>query len=100
MNAEAARAHVEEVERMKSRKRLTLLFDGWEDKLHRSLYGIVAAELGTPPTVLSLDKLTGLRGTAETYLETVKGALKKMNMEDAKNVIALTTDDPNVMHAF
>jgi hypothetical protein len=30
----------------------------------------------------------------------VKGALKKMDMEDGKNVIALTTDDPNVMRAF
>jgi hypothetical protein len=30
-------------------------------------------------------------------LEMVKGALKKMDMEDGKNVIALTTDDPNVM---
>jgi len=60
----------------------------------------VAAELGTPPIVLSLDELMGHQGTAETYLETVKGALKKMDMEDGKNVIALTTDDPNVMQAF
>lgn len=100
MNAEAAQAHVEEVDRMKSRKWLTLLFDGWEDKLQCSLYGTVVAELGTPLTVLSLDELTGLRGMAETYLATIKGALKKMNMEDAENVIALTTDNPNVMRAF
>jgi hypothetical protein len=79
---------------------LTLLFDGWEDKLKCSLYGSVATELGTPPTVLSLDELTGLCGTAEMYLKTAKGALKKMDMEDGENIIALTTDDPNVMQAF
>jgi hypothetical protein len=65
--------------------------------LQHSSYETVAAELGALPTVLSLDELMGLRGTAEKYLETTKGALKKMDMEDAKNIIALTTDDPNVM---
>jgi hypothetical protein len=59
MDAEAAQTQVEEVERLKLQKQLTLLFDGWEDKLWRSLYRKVVAELGTPPTVLSLDELTG-----------------------------------------
>jgi hypothetical protein len=65
MDAEAARAQVEDMTRLKARKCLTLLFDGWEDKLQRSLYGTVAAEHGEPPSVLSLDELTGSRGTAE-----------------------------------
>lgn len=100
MDAEAARAQVEEIARLKSRKKLTLLFDGWEDKLRRSLYGTVAAQLGTPPTVLSLDELTGHRGSAVKYLETLKGALKKMDMSEARNIIALCTDDPTVMRAL
>jgi hypothetical protein len=33
MDAEAARAQVEDMTRLKARKRLTLLFDGWEDRL-------------------------------------------------------------------
>ena len=53
----------------------------------RSLYGTVVAELAIPATVLSLDELTGLRGMAETYLATVKGALKKMDMDDARNIV-------------
>lgn len=53
-----------------------------------------------PPTVLSLDELTGNRGTADIYLETAKGALKKMDLEDGANLIALTMDDPTVMQAF
>lgn len=100
MDSEAARGQAEEMARLKSRKKLTLLFDGWEDKLRRSLYGTVAAELGSPPTVLSLDELTGHRGSAVQYLETLKGALKKMDISDARNIIALTTDDPTVMRAL
>jgi len=33
MDGEAARVQIEEVERVKQQKRLTLLIDGWEDKL-------------------------------------------------------------------
>lgn len=33
MDAESARAHTEDITRLKSWKRLTMLFDGWEDKL-------------------------------------------------------------------
>jgi hypothetical protein len=100
MDAEAARAQVEDITRLKSRKRLTLLFDGWEDKLRRSLYGTIAAEQGELLCVLSLDELTGDRGTAQKYLETTKGALKKMDLDDGLNFIALTTDNPTVMQAY
>ena len=100
MDAEAARAQVEDMTRLKARKRLTLLFDGWEDRLRRSLYGTVAAEHGEPPSVLSLDELTGSRGTAEKYLETTKAALKKMDLDDGRNFVALTTDNPTVMQAY
>ncbi|KAJ6566450.1 hypothetical protein B0H19DRAFT_1209599 [Mycena capillaripes] len=39
--AENSRVHLEEVERLKSRKRATLLLDGYEDSLRRSLYGTI-----------------------------------------------------------
>lgn len=100
MDSEAARVQIEEIERLKSRKRLTLLFDGWEDKLRRSLYGIVAAEVGQYPVVISLSEMTGIRGTADNYLETMKKGLREMEIGDARNVIALTTDDPTVMQSF
>ena len=100
MDAEATRAQVEDTTQLKACKRLTLLFGGWEDKLRCSLYGTVAAELGEPPCVLSLDELTGSQGTAEKYLETMKGALKKMDLDDGKNFVALTTDNPTVMQAY
>ena len=60
---------------MKKRPSLTLLFDGWEDKLKRSLYGTVAAGIGEFLTVLSLKELTGLCGTADTYLEIIQKAM-------------------------
>ena len=100
MDAEAAQAQVEDMTWLKARKRLTLLFDGWEDRLWCSLYGTVAAERGEPPSVLSLDELTGSRGTAEKYLETTKAALKKMDLDDGRNFVALTTDNPTVMQAY
>jgi hypothetical protein len=100
MDAEAARVQIEEIDRLKKGKRLTLLFDGWEDKLRRSLYGTVTAQVGEYPTVLSLDDLTGHRGSANKYLETAKKAMKNMEIEDGRNIIALTTDNPTVMQSF
>ena len=69
MDGEAARVQIEEVDRIKQRKRLMLLIDGWEDKLKRSLYGIVASEVNQYPVVLSLQDLTGHRGSAEKLIE-------------------------------
>ena len=100
MDVEAARAQVEDMTRLKARKHLTLLFDGWEDRLQCSLYGTVAAKRGEPPSVLSLDELTGSWGTAEKYLETTKAALKKMDLDDGQNFVALTTDNLTVMQAY
>jgi hypothetical protein len=100
MDAEATKAQLKDTTQLKARKHLTLLFDGWEDKLQRSLYGTVAAELGEPLYVLSLDELTGSQGMAKKYLETMKGALKKMNLDDGKNFVSLTTDNPTVMQAY
>ncbi|KAF7348928.1 DUF659 domain-containing protein [Mycena venus] len=100
LRGENSRVHLEEVERLKGRKMVTLLLDGWDDALHRSLYGSLAAGVGEYPTVLGLDDLTGNRGSADKYLETMTGAMKKMDIAGGKNVIALTTDNPTVMQSF
>ncbi|KAG1814443.1 uncharacterized protein BJ212DRAFT_1300720 [Suillus subaureus] len=63
----------------------------WEDKICRSLYGSVVAEVGQYPTVLS---------STDKYLETMKKVLKNMEIENGKNLIALTTDDPTIMQSF
>jgi hypothetical protein len=98
--AENSRVHLEEVERLKGRKRVTLLLDGWEDVLRRSLYGTVAAGVGEYPNLLGLEDLTGNRGSADQYLTTITAAMDKMEIGDAKSVIALTTDNPTVMQSF
>jgi hypothetical protein len=100
MDAEAACVQIEEINGLKKGKRLTLLFDGWEDKLHWSLYGTVAAQVGEYPTILSLDDLTGYRRSADKYLEMTKKALRNMEIKNGGNIIALTTDNPIVMQSY
>ena len=100
MNGEAARVQIEEMDRLKPRKRLTLLIDGWEDKLKRSLYGTVASEVNQYPVVLGLEDMTGHRGSAEKVLEVSRKAMNGMGLGDGQNFIALTTDNPTVMQFF
>lgn len=100
MDAELCRVQIEEIARLKERKRLTFLIDGWEDKLKRSLYGSLAAEVNKYPVVLNLGDMTGCRGSATGLMETAERALKTMEVEDGENFIAITTDNPTVMQAF
>lgn len=100
MDGEAARVQIEETDRVKKRKRLTLLIDGWEDRLKRSLYATVASEVNQYPVVLSLEDMTGHRGSADKILETSQKALDTMEIGDGHNLIALTTDNPTVMQSF
>ncbi|KAH7920574.1 hypothetical protein BV22DRAFT_1107611 [Leucogyrophana mollusca] len=97
---EVARVQIEEIARLKPRKRLTMLMDGWEDRLKRSLYGMMVTEVKQSPVVLALQDMTGHRGTASNLVEASQMALKTMEIEDGKNLIALTTDNPTVMQAF
>ncbi|KAJ8579829.1 hypothetical protein M405DRAFT_939003 [Rhizopogon salebrosus TDB-379] len=53
MDSEVARVQIEDIARLKGRKRLTFLLDGWEDKIRRSLYGSLAAEVKQRPVALS-----------------------------------------------
>lgn len=100
LNAETARVHLLESKLLKNSRLKTLLWDGWEDKSRRSLYGGVAAETNMPPIVLGLRDMTGKRGTASGYLESITDCLKSMDIEDRKCFIALTTDNPSVMKLF
>lgn len=59
MDSEIAHVQMEDIARLKGRKRLTYLLDGWEDKIRRSLYGSMAAEVNQHPVVLSLEDMTG-----------------------------------------
>jgi hypothetical protein len=86
--------------RLKACNWFTLLFDRWEDKKRRSIYGSVAAQLNKDPIILGLENLTGKRATANTYLETIQTSMQKMDIADGKQFIALTTDNPSVMQLF
>lgn len=98
--SEMARVQIEEMERLHKRNRLTLLVDGWEDKLKRSLYGTIASEVKQYPVVLGLEDVTGQRGSSEKVLAVVENGMKSMGIEDGKLIIATTTDDPTVMQKF
>lgn len=100
LDQEAARVQLEELDRLNSRDKLTLLFDGWEDRLRRSLYGAVVSEVNEYPVVLSLEDMTGQRATAINLYDAVLRALTSMGLEDGSRIIALVTDNPTVMQAF
>lgn len=100
LDSEAADAFLRETERLQSLKLLTLLEDGWEDRLKRSVYGVVAAAIDTFPVVMSLDDLTGERGNANKCLDIAVKSLQLMGVPDARNFIAMTTDNPTTMQSF
>ncbi|KAF7333350.1 DUF659 domain-containing protein [Mycena venus] len=100
LDAEASDVFLREAERLQNSKLLTLLEDGWEDKLKRSIYGVVAAAIDSFPIIMSLDDLTGERGNAAKCLDIAIKSLELMGVPDGRNFIALTTDNPTTMQAF
>ena len=100
LDKESARVHLTDVGRLKERRFLTYLFDGWEDALKRSLYGSVAAEVKQLPIVLGLNDMTGQRGNVPTLLDTTQKAVDAMDVGDMLNFIAVTTDNPTMMQAY
>ena len=82
LDSEAAQVQLEEMAYMKDQKRLTLLIDGWEDILKRSLYGSVTAQTGQYPSVLSLTDMTGERASAAGIFNAAKDALATMGLGD------------------
>jgi hypothetical protein len=100
LDAEKARVQLVEMGYLKASNFFTLLFDGWEDRKRRSIYGTVAAQLNMDPIILGLEELTGKRATAQCYLETIQTSMRRMDVGDGKQFIALTTDNPSVMQLF
>ncbi|KAI0349849.1 hypothetical protein OH77DRAFT_1507314 [Trametes cingulata] len=74
---------------LEARNNLTLLLDGWEDVLKRSLYGSVAAKVNQCPVVLTIN----------TLLSVTDKALDQMQVNPRK-FIACTKDNPTTMHTF
>lgn len=100
LHSELAHVHIEEVDRLKKWNKLTLLIDGWEDKMKWSLYGTVALEVGQYPVVLSLEDMTGHRGSADRIVEVSQNAMNEMGIGDGRALIALTTDNLTVMQSY
>ena len=100
LDKEYARVLDDDMQVLKQRKNQTLLFDGWEDLIKRSLYGTLAAKVNEISIIVGLENISGKRGDADTLLATVQGALDGMNAGDMKAFIAATTDNPTVMRAF
>ncbi|KAJ7175574.1 ribonuclease H-like domain-containing protein, partial [Mycena filopes] len=100
LDSEAADVFLRETERLQQARLLTLLEDGWEDRLKRSVYGLVAAGIDMFPVVMSLDDLTGERGNADKCLDIAVKSLELMGVPSAKHFIALTTDNPTTMQSF
>lgn len=99
MDSKAARVQIEEIERLKKKTHMTLLIDGWEDQLKRSLYGSLAAKVGEYPTVLGLEDMTGDRGTANRIVDTATNSMTAMDIENGHIFIAATTDNPTLMQS-
>lgn len=87
------------MERLRTMKTKTILIDGWEDMLRRSLYGTASATLDDLPVILGLEDMSGFRGSATKVMEVIERALKNMDV-DMKTTTALVTDNPTVMQAF
>ncbi|KAJ7049771.1 ribonuclease H-like domain-containing protein [Mycena amicta] len=78
----------------------TFIYDGWEDELRRSLYGSAVGRVGEPTIIMGLQDVTGKRGSADKLLEGAETAMTEMGIEDASCLLAVVTDNPNVMKAF
>ncbi|TFY74736.1 hypothetical protein EWM64_g9276 [Hericium alpestre] len=96
---EEANVHLDDVKRLSSERDFTVLTDGWEDLLKRSVYGTLLAQVSEFPVVLGLKNLSGERNTADKILETVDDALTKKDVLASK-VLAVCTDNPTTMRAF
>ncbi|KAJ7801203.1 ribonuclease H-like domain-containing protein [Mycena olivaceomarginata] len=91
---------MKESARLQSSKLLTLLQDGWEDRLKRSIYGVVGAGVNMFPVIMSLHELTGERGNADKCVDIALQSLAHMGIPEGRNLIALTTDNPTTMQSF
>ncbi|KAJ7211665.1 ribonuclease H-like domain-containing protein [Mycena pura] len=101
LDSEHSRVHLELVEQLQGMTRsATMIIDGWEDQLKRSLYGTAAGRVGEPTIVMGLQDVTGRRGNAVAIMDTAEDAMKEMLIESAACFLGVVTDDPNVMKSF
>ena len=98
--AEDIRVQAIELARLGKKFSLTVMVDGWDDAVRRSLYGTLACERGDTPSMLGLEDLTGQRGDAVAVLDVVEKAMKGSGIEPKKQVIAAVSDDPNTMRKY
>lgn len=97
--AEKERVEEHEKKKLKTRKRITLLIDGWEDCQRRSIYGTMAAQRGETPVLLELEDMTGRRADANNSMEVLEKGMRTMEL-DIEQTLALVTDNPTVMRKF
>ncbi|KAF7350255.1 DUF659 domain-containing protein [Mycena venus] len=100
LDAEAADVFLREADHLQTSRLLTMLEDGWEDRLKHSIYGTVAAGIDSFPIIMGLNDLTGECGNALKCLDIVVQSLELMGVPEVKNFIALTTDNPTTMQSF
>nr|GAT45526.1 predicted protein [Mycena chlorophos] len=101
LDSEHSRIHLDAVETLKSWGRSsTLLIDGWDDDLHRSLYGTVSGKVVEPTVVMGLQDLTGQCGSSKSIFEAAKTAVSMMGIENMSCFLAAVTDNPSVMKGF
>ncbi|KAJ7059921.1 ribonuclease H-like domain-containing protein [Mycena amicta] len=101
LDSEHSRVHLELVDALQAMKRSgTFIYDGWEDELCRSLYGSAVGRVGEPTIIMGLQDVTGKRGSADKLLKGAETAMTEMGIEDASCLLAVVTDNPNVMKAF
>jgi len=95
---EEARVTLIEAERLRMMKYLTMMIDGWDDRVRRSIYGSLVSQLGERPIILGLADLTGERSTANKIVEISDESLKNKSVKPT-DVIAIVTDNPTTMKA-
>ena len=98
LEAEAARIQLIDEEAMKSRTRLTMLCDGWEDAAGRSIYATVVIEVGSIPVVLGLADLAGQRADTGRMVQVNEENLTGLGI-DPKQIAGMCTDSPTTMVA-
>lgn len=97
--AEDLRVTALEMSRLALMHCITLLVDGWDDTVRRSLYGTLACERAETPVMLGLEDMTGQRGNSEAVLRVVENAMKSMDVS-GNQVIAAVSDDPTTMRKY
>ncbi|KAI0783234.1 hypothetical protein C8Q75DRAFT_811045 [Abortiporus biennis] len=88
-----------EHEYLKNSSHLTIMLDGWDDITHRSLYGSMAAHQKHTPIMLGLEDMTGKHINSDALIPVMNKAVLSFGIS-SKQVIALVTDNPTVMHCF